>query len=101
VKLPVGELLVQEPRLSQLFEQYPNLRARLKFIFEIATTDEDKFPSASSLRARKSQTSPEQRIAQAMRILAHDLHSKTTNLGGLKAFADLVADLSPKLSEAS
>lgn len=88
--LPV---LIQDSRLQKLFEQYPNLRSRLKSIFEIAAVDGDeRIPPTRSSTPQRYRRSPEQRIAQAMRVLDLELSSETAEIDGLKAFADLVAE---------
>ncbi|EXJ56509.1 hypothetical protein A1O7_06853 [Cladophialophora yegresii CBS 114405] len=91
---PFGDRLIQDPRLQNIFDQYPNLRIKLKYIFDTATaTDHVGDQSNSNARSQRYQTSPQKRIAHAMRILAGQLSSESAEASGLKAFAELVADL--------
>ena len=91
---PLGDILTQDPRLQKLFQQYPNLRTKLKYIFETANDPGDAQFNPNS-RGQGHQLSPQKRIAHAMRILANQLGSDTAEASGLKAFAELVAELNP------
>ena len=99
--IPIARLLMQDSRLEKLFEQHPNLRPRLKFIFEAATSDDRAKNSTGrssgthglSDRGVKHHSSPERRIAYALRLLERDLNT-TSESNGMKALAGLVAELS-------
>jgi hypothetical protein len=85
--------------LQKLFDQYPNLRVKLKYIFDTATgNDHGDDPSNSNARGQRYQSSPQKRIAHAMRILASQLNSENADASGIKAFAELVAELNPNRS---
>ena len=96
----LGDALIQDPRLQTLFEQYPNLRAKLKYIFDHAMADQDDHnQSMSKARRQNYQTSPQKRMAHALRVLASQLSSDTAATSGLGAFADLVAELKSRESD--
>lgn len=91
---PPSGVLIHDPRLEELFVQYPNLRAKLKFIFETATADGHGAdnPSILSPRTQKSHPSPAKRVAYAMRILERELNSTAADASGIAAFSNLVAE---------
>ncbi len=92
------EQLVQDASLKKLFDEFPNLRARLRFIFDAATAEDGQegYAPARGPRPPKFGNSPEKRIARAMRILERDLDSDFAPTSGIKAFAELVAGLDAK-----
>ncbi|OQV08910.1 hypothetical protein CLAIMM_13120 [Cladophialophora immunda] len=98
---PLVDLLIGDHRLQNLFQQYPTLRAKLKFIFETTIADDreaSQFTSQSP-RGHKSQDTPQKRIARAMRLLERQLDSDTAETSGIMAFAELVAELGSRRSE--
>lgn len=96
----LGDILTQDPRLQAIFEQYPNLRPKLKYIFDTAiANDNDGGRLVREGRGQKSQNSPEKRMARALHILSSQLDSETAETSGIKAFADLVAELRPGNSD--
>jgi hypothetical protein len=93
-------MLLQDPRLPQLFEKYPLLRPKLKSIFEVAADEShDIVPAERNSRASNPAKSAQQRIARSLRRLEHEVGSEHAERIGLKAFADLVADVSSKRSD--
>lgn len=91
---PLGERLIQDPKLGKLFEQYPTLRAKLRSIFEATVAEQrEEPPQARNWGQQSSQRSPDQRIAHAMRVIATNLKAQSADASGLTAFAQLVADL--------
>jgi len=98
--LPAADMLLQDPRLPKLFERYPLLRPKLKSIFEVAVDEShDIAPAERNSRASKPAKSAQQRIARSLRRLEHEVGSEHAERIGLKAFADLVADLSSRRSD--
>ncbi|EXJ77906.1 hypothetical protein A1O3_09065 [Capronia epimyces CBS 606.96] len=92
--LPFTDLLVRDPRLPKLFEQYPSLRAKLQLIFQTAVSaEQEEAYQTRTPGAHKTHRSLEQRIAQAMRMLEYNLSSESADASGMTAFAALVADL--------
>lgn len=92
---PLGDILSRDPRLQAMLEQYPSLRLKLKYIFDtVIANDNDGGHSMHDGRGQRSQNSPEKRMARALRILSTQLDSETAETSGIKAFADLVAELS-------
>jgi hypothetical protein len=86
--------ILQDPRVEKLFEQYPNLRAKLKYIFDTAAGNEDGHERPrSNARGQVYKDSPQKRMARALRVLTGQLESDTAESSGLKAFAELVAEL--------
>ncbi len=97
--LSAADMLLQDPRLPKLFERYPLLRPKLKSIFEVAVDESnDIAPAERNSRASKPARSAQQRIARSLRRLEHEVGSEHAERIGLKAFADLVAELSSKRS---
>lgn len=95
--VPLDDLLIHDPRVGKLFEQFPNLRVKLKTIYETAvTTDQETLSQPQGPAGHRSQRSPEQRLAQAMRMLDYSLKSDSADVSGMTAFAALVAELSSK-----
>ncbi|KIW20895.1 hypothetical protein PV08_01474 [Exophiala spinifera] len=84
-------MLLQDPRLPELFERYPLLRQKLKSIFE--TTAEENSEISSNARHHgqpKAAKPPAQRIVRSLQNLEKELSSDNAERIGLKAFADLV-----------
>ena len=94
--LPLVEGLKEDPRLEALFDQYPNLRSKLKYIFDTTMSDDlPDDPIKSNALRQNYQVSPQKRMAHALRILGAQLQSDTSEASGLKAFAELVTELRP------
>jgi hypothetical protein len=93
-------MLLQDPRLPRLFEKYPLLRPKLKSIFEVAANEShDIVPTDRNSRASNPAKSAQQRVARSLRRLEHEVGAEHAERIGLKAFADLVADVSSKRSD--
>ncbi|KIW64980.1 hypothetical protein PV04_07274 [Phialophora macrospora] len=97
--VPFSDSLIHDPRLQKLFDQYPNLRVKLKYIFDTATGNgHGDEPSNPNARGQRYQNPPNKRITHAMRILASQLNSENADGSGVKAFAEFVAELNPNRS---
>ncbi|KIV77404.1 hypothetical protein PV11_09201 [Exophiala sideris] len=94
--LPLTETLTQDRRLQELFQKYPMLRPKLKLIFETAVQKDPDIDSAAHARYHRTPKSPEQRLTWALRRLEHEMSSENAERIGLKAFGELVGQLSPQ-----
>ena len=94
------QFLAQDPRLQTMFLQFPGLRAKLRHIFDTTTID-DQDGSRPTINGRGQgyQGSPQKRMARSLRILGAQLDSETAESSGLKAFAQLVAELAQNQQE--
>lgn len=91
------EQLLQDPRLPELFEQYPLLRQKLRSIFDTTADGNNEISSNDHHHGRsKAGQPPAQRIARSLQNLEKELSSDNAERIGLKAFADLVADINSK-----
>lgn len=95
--------LSQDPQFQQLFEQFPTLRARLKWIYDASQerpntrqgSGHDRF-QASNYSFNHSQLSPERRLDHLMQLLDKELKAVSAETNGIRAFADLVAQALPE-----
>lgn len=93
--------LAGNPQFHQLFEQFPALKPRLRWIFDASREQPDHRPGPRYDRSQpsndsvsRSQLPPERRLARAMHLLDKELKAPSAETNGIKAFADMVAQLS-------
>ncbi|KEF63352.1 uncharacterized protein A1O9_01329 [Exophiala aquamarina CBS 119918] len=100
--------LVGNPQFQQLFEQFPALRPRLRWIFDASTEQPDYRPGPRYNRSKtsndsfnSSKLSPERRLARTMHLLDKELKAPSAKTNGIKAFAEMVAQLSTEEQDSS
>jgi hypothetical protein len=92
--------LTQDTRFEQLFEQFPTLRPRLKWIFDASKerpnprqiSGHDRSQSSNN-SFNRSQLSPERRLDHLMQLLDKELKAASAETNGIRAFADQVAQV--------